>query len=68
MDSGTLLVSVLVSDFTSQINGWGLKDVQLYHKLLRANKEILRSPDPHVFHIWHKKYVTSLPHQTVKDS
>ena len=67
------MVCIYRSDFTlhkgfdSQINGWGLEDVQLYHKLLRTNIEIVRSPDPNIFHIWHEKVCdTNLPHRQYK--
>ena len=41
--------------FNTKIQGWGWEDVQLYRKLISSNLEVMRSPDPGIYHIWHEK-------------
>lgn len=48
-----------IKGFHNRIEGWGGEDVILYRHLIGSNIEVVRAPDPSIFHIWHDKVCNS---------
>ncbi|ETN78808.1 chondroitin N-acetylgalactosaminyltransferase [Necator americanus] len=44
---------IAIGGFDTKIEGWGLEDVDLFEKAVKARLRIIRSPEPGLVHIYH---------------
>ena len=57
--------NIRVGGFDNGINGWGQEDRRLYFRYMKRSAiEIVRSPDPGLFHRWHRKDCGSIADQS----
>ncbi|OTF75033.1 hypothetical protein BLA29_014162 [Euroglyphus maynei] len=45
---------IAVGGYDTDINGWGMEDVNLYDRFIQNNITIFRSVDPDLIHVYHR--------------